>query len=412
MSAYTPLSDPSPRPPEKDRSIGTYERFFASRTLPKLHTAAGTDTTGIKVKDLLDEVDVDLRRRAGSAPTSSAELPESLEELRLGHVNGTLLKKMYPSPLHLACDRGLLKTVNVLCFAGADTNAKDDPVRGALTPMHCAARSTSLMDPAAAQLMAILLSFKGCANARDGMGSTPLVIASALGRVGVMQVLLSAEPMAVVGACAGATQTTSLHAACRGGHTAAVALLLDHGAKATAFDRCGCHPAQLAQASGFPKITETVLAARRLQVNGGKRLLSYEKQYQAYLKRMATRRLDLDSWNTELAKWAEDRRVAEKEDRAHFKAAIERADGGIVEKPASAGGHDYSVFEEKTCGEYVREAIEAHLHEQGVAAGGKLMYGLTRGVHKNSMRKGRHAASERDAARSRAAVSSREYGTL
>lgn len=123
------------------------------------------------------------------------------------------------TPLHLAAAKGYLGIVGILVDAGADLEAKGDPLNG--TPLHIAALNSQA-------LVARFLIGRGArVDSRDDQGRTPLMIVAGFGSAEFAEALLNAG--ASSSALDSAWHDSVLHWAACAGNVAVAKLLLAQG---------------------------------------------------------------------------------------------------------------------------------------------------------------------------------------
>ena len=89
---------------------------------------------------------------------------------------------LFGTPLHLAAAKGYRGIAGVLIDAGADVEARGDPVNA--TPLHAAALTNN------AAVAEFLLERGAVVDSRDDEGRTPLLVAASFGNAEVAAVLL------------------------------------------------------------------------------------------------------------------------------------------------------------------------------------------------------------------------------
>ena len=153
-----------------------------------------------------------------TAANGSNDCPELCETLLKHHAEINARDVDGNRPLHVACKRGHAKTVELMVFKGADTDAVN---KYGQTPLHTAANR----ERDCPGLCEILLKHDAKIGAVDVSGSQPL------------------------------------HLACKQGHTETGKLLLSYGADTNAVNKCGQTPLHTAASrkSGCPKLCETLL---------------------------------------------------------------------------------------------------------------------------------------------------------
>ncbi|MEO6435222.1 MAG: ankyrin repeat domain-containing protein [Tepidisphaeraceae bacterium] len=151
------------------------------------------------------------------------------------------------SPLHLAAGAGKLEAVQLLLARGADAAAHNDL---GVTPLHRA-----IVNPQIAEA----ISNAADVNVADATGRTPLHWASNDSQASAaLKILLDhgARPMPK-----DRDGRTPLHLAARSGHADAIAALVSGGADVNATDRFGVTPLHLAAVEAAPRVTDLLLQA-------------------------------------------------------------------------------------------------------------------------------------------------------
>jgi ankyrin repeat protein/serine/threonine protein kinase len=194
------------------------------------------------------------------------------------------------TPLHIAADYGSAEVVKLLMGKGANVNAKDvgkhTPLlvasfkghatvvqlllgaRGVITDVASVVGTTPLHAAVRCgwpKVVELLVEKGANVNAKDGQKKTPLLIACALGRAEVVQVLLGARGVNVE--CAGDQGVVPLHVAAHEGWGGVVELLVAKGAKVNAKDFKQRTPLLLASFRGHANVVQLLLGARGVLIN-------------------------------------------------------------------------------------------------------------------------------------------------
>lgn len=100
-------------------------------------------------------------------------------------ISPAFLTKEGTSPLHLACLRGNVQTIDLLVRQGAETDVFEIREIGGATPLHLACTEGHL------EAVKILLKHGANVNLQDAMGYTPLHICARLNRIDICKLLIA-----------------------------------------------------------------------------------------------------------------------------------------------------------------------------------------------------------------------------
>eukprot|EP00927_Polykrikos_kofoidii_P047518 TRINITY_DN41711_c0_g1_i1.p1 TRINITY_DN41711_c0_g1~~TRINITY_DN41711_c0_g1_i1.p1 ORF type:complete len:721 (+),score=119.25 TRINITY_DN41711_c0_g1_i1:96-2165(+) len=137
--------------------------------------------------------------------------------------------KHLATPLHVAASAGQTEVARKLVRCGADVCKED---RWRTTPLHKAALNGQV------EVADVLLQGGAGTSAVDAWGATPLHHAAARGQLVIAEKLLSGGAVGIDLDAEDTAGQRPLHIAARNGDYAFVRLLLEHGASATARNRC------------------------------------------------------------------------------------------------------------------------------------------------------------------------------
>jgi ankyrin repeat protein len=154
-------------------------------------------------------------------------------------------------PLHMACERGHVKIVELLLRAGFKTEVREDYY---CTPLHLACGRGHL------EVVLQLLAADAKMDAQDEEGGTPLHYACRNGHANIVELLLNAG--AKMNVKRGDRNYAELHTASKYGHVQVVRLLLKAGADITLLDAFRYTGLHWACSNGCVEIVELFLKAQ------------------------------------------------------------------------------------------------------------------------------------------------------